>query len=374
MKKATKEKKSLNNRNKTGIKKTNNTGIFNYDSEVSYDTKIAQNNKNKKTKLRKPKNKVTNYDNDEYLFMNNNINVSNNTGASAKSNKEKVKKLQKRKNKEKAQITKEIQIAQKKEIVKQRKVVKKKKVNQKSSKAIKNTFIIVLLITAIFLFVLSPIFNISQITVSNNNKVTREEVIGLVNLDNTTNIFKESNEEIKEKLKENPYINVEKTKIRRLLPATLLIDIVEREPEFLLEFGSTLAYVDKDGYILEISNETIDGKVKVIGYSTSVEYIKPGNKLCDEDISKIKDIIQIVNISKNYKIYEKITSINMKDKNDYQLFIESEKKTVHLGNNTSMDTKMMYVKAIMEKEKDNEGEIFVNVDLNNKNAYFKQKV
>ena len=64
----------------------------------------------------------------------------------------------------------------------------------------------------------------------------------------------------------------------------------------------------------------------------------------------------------------------MKDKNDYQLFIESEKKTVHLGNNTSMDTKMMYVKAIMEKEKDNEGEIFVNVDLNNKNAYFKQKV
>ena len=39
-----------------------------------------------------------------------------------------------------------------------------------------------------------------------------------------------------------------------------------------------------------------------------------------------------------------------------------------------IDTKMLYIKAILDKESGNEGEIFVNMDLNNKNPYFKQKV
>ena len=102
--------------------------------------------------------------------------------------------------------------------------------------------------------------------------------------------------------------------------------------------------------------------------------MKPGNRLCNEDINRMNEITQIIKIAKDYEIYDKISSINMKNTDDYLLLMESERKTVHLGDISSMDTKIMYVKAILEKEKDNEGEIFVNVDLNNKNAYFKQKV
>ena len=34
---------------------------------------------------------------------------------------------------------------------------------------------------------------------------------------------------------------------------------------------------------------------------------------------------------------------------------------------------MLYVKAIVEKEKGNDGEIFVNMNLNEKNPYFRLK-
>ena len=84
--------------------------------------------------------------------------------------------------------------------------------------------------------------------------------------------------------------------------------------------------------------------------------------------------MQITKIAQNYGIDSKITSINIEDDNDYILYLDSEKKTVHLGNNIAIETKMLYIKAILEREKEIEGEIFVNMDLNKKNAYFKQKV
>jgi hypothetical protein len=35
---------------------------------------------------------------------------------------------------------------------------------------------------------------------------------------------------------------------------------------------------------------------------------------------------------------------------------------------------MLYIKKILSKEKDNEGEIYVNMDFRTKNPYFKEKV
>ena len=52
-----------------------------------------------------------------------------------------------------------------------------------------------------------------------------------------------------------------------------------------------------------------------------------------------------------------------------------ENKYVHLGDSSNLSNKMLYVVAILEKEKENAGDIFVNGDLNNKfQPYFRQKV
>ena len=69
-----------------------------------------------------------------------------------------------------------------------------------------------------------------------------------------------------------------------------------------------------------------------------------------------------------------ITTINIEDENNYSLYLESEQKTVYLGDNTMLDTKMPYVKVILEKEKEHAGEIFVNMDLNEKNPFFREKM
>ena len=145
---------------------------------------------------------------------------------------------------------------------------------------------------------------------------------------------------------------------------------VNRKVDYLLEFGNSYAYVNNQGYILEISTQKIEGKVKVQGYSTSVENIIAGNRMCQEDLEKLKTVSEIVSIATNLKFYDLITSINIKDENNYKLYLESEEKNVHLGNNTNIDIKMLYVQTIIEKEKGNAGTIYVNRDLNNHRSYF----
>lgn len=359
MKKTTKEKKKGNKKNKSTI--------FDFDSEVtSKDTKKRKTRK--VTKKKKKNEEIV----EELLKVEDGIN--NNL---TKNSKKKIKQLKKKKNrekqikeKEKAKLTRKNRKEEENKRISWQEMQQMKRVK----KAVKYTFIVFILCCLAVLFVLSPVFNIREINVLKNERISKESIIGLLNVKGDTNILKENNKIIKEKLKVNPYINVDKTTIRRILPSTLIISISEREIEYLLEFGNVYAYIDNEGNILEISSQDIKEKLKLKGYETPIDTIKEGNKLMEKDITKVKDITQILKVAKNFELDDKITSIDIKNDNDYILYMDEENKSVHVGNIESLDTKMLYVKAILEKEKENDGEIFVNVDLNNKNAYFKQNV
>ena len=57
------------------------------------------------------------------------------------------------------------------------------------------------------------------------------------------------------------------------------------------------------------------------------------------------------------------------------MYIEQEQKKVHLGDNTNLSNKILYVNAIIEQEKGKAGEIFANGDLNNKfRVYFRENL
>ena len=72
---------------------------------------------------------------------------------------------------------------------------------------------------------------------------------------------------------------------------------------------------------------------------------------------------------------EKVTSIDISNKNDYSIYMQEERKTIHLGDASNLSNKMLYVMAILEKEKDVAGEIFANGDLNSDfRVYFREEV
>ena len=184
-------------------------------------------------------------------------------------------------------------------------------------------------------------------------------------------MFKVSGNKVEQAVKTNAYI--ESVNLKRKLPDSIELQVVERKPAYMLMIGNAYAYINSQGYILEISKDALKFPI-ITGFSTPEDQLQAGNRLCEEDLEKLNSVIQIMDSANSNEIGDLVTKINIEDKQDYVLELEKEKKKVHLGDTSNLSTKMLYIKTVMENEKDKEGEIFVNTDLSNKGAIFREKV
>ena len=178
-----------------------------------------------------------------------------------------------------------------------KKANKKKNGNTKKlRKQAKVLFGFIILLVAIILVLCSPLFNIKNIEVEGNSKLSNERIISISTLQTHTNIFKFNTKLISEKIKENAYVN--EAKITRKLPSTVKITIDERQPKYMLQFADSYVYINNQGYMLEISNEKLELPI-LIGFTTDLSNIKAGNRINVTDLKKMDMVI---------KIYEAIKS------------------------------------------------------------------
>lgn len=232
--------------------------------------------------------------------------------------------------------------------------------------------IISFLLTGIIIFLKSSIFNIKTINVAieNNNFLTESQIKDLLMINVGQNMYSISKKKSIESIKNNPY--VESVKIKRSIPDKLQIEVKERSIKFQLQLDNQYIYIDEKGIILEKSNVKKDC-ITVTGFSTSE--LNEGTKLNNKDLEGLSAVLKILQEAENNKIKDYITSIDIENKNDYKLYFNNLGKIVHLGDTTSINSKFSYITKILEVKQDYEGEIFVNVDLNNgEYPYFREKV
>ena len=151
------------------------------------------------------------------------------------------------------------------------------------------------------------------------------------------------------------------------------LEVEEREASYMLEYGNGFVYVNNQGYMLEISSIKKELPI-LIGISTSKEDYKAGNRLNEEDLIKLGTVIKIMNSAQTNGIASLITKIDISNENNYTLFLETERKTAYLGDCSNLETRMLFLVGILEKEKENPGEIFINMNLNTDDAYFRESV
>lgn len=257
----------------------------------------------------------------------------------------------------------------KKKLTKQQQIaIKKKKAILKIVKVL--TLIIVIIGVSIYV-ALSPLFNIKEINVTGNSKLSKEEIISLSELKTDENTFKVSKKNIKNKVKANAYI--ENVKIRRKLPDKVKIIVVERVATYMIPFANSYIYINNQGYMLEITSQKAEMPA-IVGISTPEEELHEGQRLISEDLVKLGEVLQIMESANANELVDLITKIDISNRQDYILTLEKEKKAIHLGDVSNLSTKMAYVKKILNDEKGVEGEILVNTDLTNKGAVFREKV
>ena len=323
------------------------------------------------------------------LFYMNKVDGAENKKAPSKSRKKSTK-VKSQKNKQKSDIfnfddeivigisdkkTRQKNKAEVKNEIKNNNIKMKKKRKRKNPILflIKWTSVILLLIGTIIFILTTPMFNIKNINISGIEHLTEEQVISLLELNKNENLFKNSKSKITSNIKQNPY--VESVIIKRKLPDTIDIQIKERKRSYMLKFVNGYVYIDTQGYILEILEEKL--KLPIIsGYKTEEDKISEGNRLITEDLENLNNVLKITNSLEEIDVAKEIiTNIDISNKEDYTVYLESEKKTIHFGDASNLSNKILYVKAMIDSEKDIEGEIFVNGDLNNKfRPFFREKV
>lgn len=240
--------------------------------------------------------------------------------------------------------------------------------SKKKNKIIKCIILIVLIITAIILFMMSSVFNIKEIKVVNNNKIQTEEIINLSTLKINNNMFKTTNKTIRNNVKTNAYI--ENVEIKRSITGVVTLDITERKPTYMLKFANTYVYINNQGYMLEMSETPLELPT-ITGFETSTEEIKEGNRLGVEDLKKLEDVIKIMNsISKN-TLSATIDNIDITEKTNYKLTINSENKIINFGEATNINVKLLKIEEIIQKEKGKEGEIYFQ---SSEKTIFREKV
>lgn len=258
----------------------------------------------------------------------------------------------------------------------QKSIAIQQRIKMQKRRAIKKmtTFLLLLLllIGTFVYFLLSPVFNVKTIEVVNNKNLTTEQISNASGICINENMFKFSKNEVKKNILSNPYIEDAKIS-RKIFSNKVQIDVKERNATLMLEYGNSYVYINNQGYILEISPIKLDTPI-LKGYVTPLEEVKPGNRLNKEDLERLETVLKILETAESKEIANLITQIDIQSKKNYIMILESEDKTVYLGDCSDLSTQMLYIKKMIQREKNIEGEFFVNMDLNNANPVFREKV
>lgn len=249
----------------------------------------------------------------------------------------------------------------------------KKNKSRRNHKALITTISILFMVISIAIMAfLTPMFNIAEIKVEGNNKVTTSNIINLSRIKVGQNIFKNNKGKIEKYIKENSYID--EVEIKRILPSTIEIRVSERVVEYQVQLISSYIYIDKNGNILE-NAETKEKAIVIEGFSTTEEELVAGKKLNKVDIDKLDRLNKIKDAIKQIDGIElSDVKINIKKDNENIIYLKSENKKIYIGDSSNLSNKMLYIKKILENEKENSGSIFINGDLNDGfKPYFREE-
>ena len=113
---------------------------------------------------------------------------------------------------------------------------------------------------------------------------------------------------VEEKIKQEPYI--ESANVKRKLDGTIEIQVLERVATYMLVLENQYAYINNQGYILEISETKLEVPT-ITGVIT--ESIEPGKRLEEKDLLKLDTVIQIIKTANEKGLENKITNINIEN-------------------------------------------------------------
>ena len=133
---------------------------------------------------------------------------------------------------------------------------KKRIREQKRRRIVFFSFLALVFVLIIMFF--TPLFNIKNVEIAGNSRVTNEEIISTVGETEGKNLFSYRKRRVRSRLYKIAYIDKVTVK-KKVIPPTVTIEIRECVPAFQTEYAGGFAVVDKLGKVLEQASEKVEG-------------------------------------------------------------------------------------------------------------------
>lgn len=118
------------------------------------------------------------------------------------------------------------------------------------------------LLIAFFLFINSPYFTVGTVLVEGNNYVTVEEVLRVAGVPERVNIFRLKTTELSDRLMND--LRVAEVRVERKFPATIIINLKERQPLAFVASQYGFVEIDRRGVVMAAFKNLKQVKVPVI--------------------------------------------------------------------------------------------------------------
>ena len=233
--------------------------------------------------------------------------------------------------------------------------MKKNKKRINTSKVVIIFSLILIVVIVLYTSLNSGIFNSDNIEIEGNKYVESEYIITALEVNNNKNIFRYNIKDMEEILLNNKYID--KVEIKRLLPNTLKVSIIEKEIVANLYNEEIYCYIDKEGnFIDEIDENNKDNEVITV----HIDYNKTDSQeIKFKNEENKKRLLYLLEYIKEEGIYKKIdnidmtkpNSINMSTKEDINILLNSDEE---LKYNIS---RLAMILADLQNKKQKGGEI-----------------
>lgn len=233
--------------------------------------------------------------------------------------------------------------------------MKKNKKRINTSKVVIIFSLILIVVIVLYTSLNSGIFNSDNIEIEGNKYVESEYIIKALDINNNKNIFRYNIKDMEEILLNNKYID--KVEIKRLLPNTLKVSIIEKEIVANLYNEEVYCYIDKEGnFIDEIDENNKDNEVITV----HIDYNKTDSQeIKFKNEENKKRLLYLLEYIKEEGIYKKIENIDMTKPNSINM---STKEEINILLNSDEELKynisrLAMILADLQNKKQKGGEI-----------------
>lgn len=237
--------------------------------------------------------------------------------------------------------------------------MKKNKKRINTSKVVIIFSLILIVVIVLYTSLNSGIFNSDNIEIEGNKYVESEYIIKALDINNNKNIFRYNIKDMEEILLNNKYID--KVEIKRLLPNTLKVSIIEKEIVANLYNEEVYCYIDKEGnFIDEIDENNKDNEVITV----HIDYNKTDSQeIKFKNEENKKRLLYLLEYIKEEGIYKKIDNIDMTKPNSINM---STKEEINILLNSDEELKynisrLAMILADLQNKKQKGGEIDLSI-------------